>query len=342
MLLNSPHTIAGTENCANLLRGKRGWIVTSGYIGNVVQCEGIMEALGLEVEYKTVKPSAPWRFLAPWGPVSPKIHIGGTTGQFAAPLPEIIIGSSRQAVPYMRALKKHCGPRTLTVFLQNPVIGTKAADLIWVSDHDHHKLSGENVISTLLAPHRVTQKRLKQARRSSHLDMSAMTTPCVAISVGGKNAVYNYDEESCKRFGQYLSKAARNGASFLVTPSRRTDARIIEFIRTAINNAPHHIWDGGGDNPYFEYLSQCDSVIVTADSINMAGEAVATGKPVYIFHPNGGSKKFDYFHKQLRERGIARNFEGIIETWDYEPLDATLEIAREIAARWHQKQISSV
>ena len=341
MLSDSQHSIVGNENCNNLLRGKRGWIVTSGYVGNVVQCEGVMEALGLEIEYKTVKPVAPWRYLAPWGPISPKIDIGGSSGQFAGPLPEIIIGSSRQAVPYMRALKKHSDQRTLTVFLQNPLIGTKAADLIWVSDHDHHKINGENVISTLLAPNRVTQKRLEHARRTSTLDMGAMTSPCMAIVVGGKNAVYNYDAESCKRFGQYLAKAACGGASFLVTPSRRTEARIIAVIRDAIGNAPHHIWDGSGDNPYFEYLSQCDGLIVTADSINMAGEAIATGKPVYIFHPNGGSRKFDYFHDQLRQRGITRDFVGVIDAWNYEPMNATMVIAAEIARRWQQKQKST-
>ncbi|MCF6276130.1 MAG: mitochondrial fission ELM1 family protein, partial [Robiginitomaculum sp.] len=307
MSSNFQSTNIGSENYDNILRGKKGWIVTSGYIGNMVQCEGIMEALGLEIEYKTVNPSAPWRYFAPWGPVSPKTQIGGTTGQFAGPLPEIIIGSSRQAVPYMRALKKHCDHRTLTVFLQNPIIGTKAADLIWVSDHDSHKINGENVISSLLAPHRITQKRLDQARKSGNLDMTVLTSPCIAISVGGSNSVYNYNSKTCERFAHYLSKAAQSGASFLVTPSRRTDAGIIEVIAEAIKSAPHHIWDGSGDNPYFEYLSQCDALIVTADSVNMAGEAIATGKPVYIFHPQGGSKKFDYFHDQLRKKGITRN-----------------------------------
>jgi len=300
-----------------------------------------MEALGLEFEYKTVNPPAPWKHLAPWGPTPPGTRIGTASGQFATPFPEIIMGSSRQAVAYMRALKKCRGAKTLTVFLQNPLIGTKAADLIWVSDHDSHKLSGENVISTLLAPNRVTTKLLEQARHAGSVDMSAMSSPCLAIIVGGTNAVYDYNSESCDRFARYLTKLAQNGASFMVTPSRRTDAKLMKVIRKAIARAPHHIWDGTGDNPYFEYLSHCDGLIVTADSINMTGEAATTGKPVYVFHPDGGSRKFHYFHEQLRQRGVTRNFEGKFESWEYEPLDATAEIAREIAIRWQQKQIST-
>jgi len=342
MPAKTSHNITGTEQCVDNLRGKRGWIVTNGFVGHVIQCEGIMEALGLEIEYKTANPAAPWRYLAPWGPTPPRTTIGGTTGPFAAPLPEIIIGSSRQAVPYMRALKKQCGKNTLTVFLQNPGWGTNPTDLIWISDHDSHKLSGEHVISTLLAPHRVTKERLEQARQSGSINMAAMTTPCIAISVGGNNSVYNFNSETCKKFAQYLAKAAKSGASFLVTPSRRTGPEIIESIRTAIKDAPHYIWDGSGENPYFEFLGQCDALIVTADSVNMTGEAIATGKPVYIFHPTGGSGKFNYFHEQLRQKDITRNFEGVIESWNYEPLDATAEIAREIAIRWNRRLTKTV
>jgi len=131
--------------------------------------------------------------------------------------------------------------------------------------------------------------------------MTAMTRPCIAISVGGNNSVYDFNSETCDRLARYLSKAAQGGASFLVTPSRRTDPKIIKIIRQAIKHTPHHIWDGSGDNPYFEYLSLCDALIVTADSINMAGEAIATGKPVYVFHPGKGSKKFNHFHEQRSE-----------------------------------------
>jgi len=341
MLSNSHHTTVGNENCDNLLRGKRGWIVTNGMAGHVIQCEGIMEALGLDIEYKTVTPSIPWRYLSPWGPTPPNTHIGATTGQFAGPLPEIIIGSSRQAVPYIRALTKYGNRNTLTVFLQNPGTGVKSADLIWISDHDRNKLSGDNIISTLLAPHRITEQRLNCARKSGKIDMSAMTRPCIAVSVGGKNSVYSFNSEVRASFARHLSKAAQSGVSFLVTPSRRTDARVIEVIGEAIKHAPHQIWDGSGENPYFDYLALCDGLIVTADSINMTGEAIATGKPVYVFHPGAGSKKFNHFHEKLRKKGITRNFEGVIETWDYEPLDATMEIAREIATRWHRQQATT-
>ncbi len=338
MLFNSSSNLTEKNERHDQLKGKRAWIVTTGRAGENSQCLGVAEALGLEIEFKTISPPAPWRYLAPWGPTPPGAGIGSSSGQFSTPLPEIILGTGRQAVPYIRALRKLASKKTLPVFLQNPGAGNKVADLIWISDHDRGHLSGENVISTLTAPHRITADCLRQALKTAKLDTAGLTRPCIAVSVGGNNSVYKFNSATCQRFAQHLAKLAQSGLSFLVTPSRRTDKEIINVIHSAISSAPHRIWDGAGHNPYFEYLAYCDAVIVTADSVNMTGEAIATQKPVYIFEPDGGSRKFKHFHDQLQQRGITRPFDGTIETWRYEPLDATQEIAREIEMRWHQKQ----
>ena len=52
----------------------------------------------------------------------------------------------------------------------------------------------------------------------------------------------------------------------------------------------------------------------------MTGEPCATGKPVYVFAPEGGSPKFTRFHEALRRHGATRplpdRFERL-ETWSY-------------------------
>ena len=81
--------------------------------------------------------------------------------------------------------------------------------------------------------------------------------------------------------------------------------------------------------------------LVTADSVNMAGEAAATGRPIYIFEPEGGAAKFDAFHAALRERGVTRPApERFTEigTWTYPPLDAAQTIADEIKVRWKRRK----
>ena len=75
--------------------------------------------------------------------------------------------------------------------------------------------------------------------------------------------------------------------------------------------------------------------IVTADSVNMAGEAAATGKPIHIFTPSGGSGKFARFHAGLAACGATRELsaEGLSETWTYVPLNSAPQIAAEILRR---------
>ncbi|MFX8871944.1 ELM1/GtrOC1 family putative glycosyltransferase, partial [Acinetobacter baumannii] len=82
----------------------------------------------------------------------------------------------------------------------------------------------------------------------------------------------------------------------MVTPSRRTHKGLIQAVETATAGTPRIIWDQTGENPYPQFLAQADMLVVTADSVNMCGEACATGKPVYVFTPSGGSAKFARFH----------------------------------------------
>jgi hypothetical protein len=65
----------------------------------------------------------------------------------------------------------------------------------------------------------------------------------------------------------------------------------------------------------------------------MVSEAAATGKPVHVVHLEGGSKKFERFHKALAARDITRPFLGTLEQWNYEPLDDMAVVVSEIQRR---------
>jgi len=96
-------------------------------------------------------------------------------------------------------------------------------------------------------------------------------------------------------------------------------------------------WDGEGENPYPRLLAHADAFLVTADSINMTGEPCATGKPVYVFEPEGGSRKFARFHESLRHYGATRPCPdrfASLDGWRYEPLHSASVIACEISRRF--------
>ncbi len=137
-------------------------------------------------------------------------------------------------------------------------------------------------------------------------DIAALPAPRVTVVLGGKNAVYKFTDADDERLCGALASLAALGASFMITPSRRTHQRLIKAAEAATQGAPRIFWDGEGANPYPQFLAHADMLIVTADSVNMTGEACATGQPVYVFEPSRGSAKFRRFHEALRHYGATR------------------------------------
>lgn len=321
------------------LAGRRGWVITDGKIGMDVQCLGVAQALQLEVTRKTVEPTGVFRTFAPYAPVNPSEGFGRPGSAFAPPWPDVAIATGRLSIPYLRALERHAGPRTYTIVLQDPKTGPRTADLIWVPEHDRRR--GANVITTPTAPHGFTAPRLAELGRTLPLEIAALPSPRIAVILGGKNAVYRFTDADDDRLQGGLQSFADLGASFMVTPSRRTHKRLLAAVEVATRARPRLVWDGTGANPYPHMLAAADLLIVTADSVNMTGEACATGRPVYVFEPSGGSAKFRRFHDGLRRYGATRTLPetvGRVESWSYRPLDSAAIIAEEIARRWQRRQ----
>jgi uncharacterized protein len=323
------------QELARPLAGLTGWVITTGMAGMDVQAQGVAEALGLAYEMQRVTPKGLWKFAAPWGPVAPNERFGEPGAHFAPPWPDVAISLGRGSVPYMRALRRRAGPRTFTVVMQDPKTGLNTADMIWVPVHD--RLRGHNVLTTLTAPHSFSPQRLAELRRVVPPAIAALKHPRVAVVLGGKNAVYKFRDEDDERFAGALASLGQLGASFLITPSRRTHPRLREVADRATRDFPRIFWDGTDPNPYGDFLAHADLLVVTADSVNMTGEACATGRPVLVFTPSGGSAKFQRFHAALQATGATRPLPerlDAIPSWSYEPLNSVDEIAREIERRW--------
>ncbi len=306
-----------------------------------VQVQGVADALGLATRHIHVKPTKPWRWMAPWGPVNPAEGFGAPASPFAPPWPDFVLGTGRHAIPYLRAVGRHAGPATFRIVLQDPKTGPGVADLIWVPEHDTRR--GANVITTPTAPHSFTADRLKGLRADLPAALERLPQPRVAIVVGGPNSVYPFQHADQERLAAALEASIARAGSLMVTPSRRTpDALIDRLLRiTASARAAGRcdFWDPRGDapNPYAHYLAAADALVVTGDSVNMCGEAAATGRPVHVFEPVGGSAKFARFHANLRATGAVRAFSAetdLAATWAYEPVFAADTIADAVEAAW--------
>ncbi|HYC13895.1 MAG TPA: mitochondrial fission ELM1 family protein, partial [Stellaceae bacterium] len=197
----------------------------------------------------------------------------------------------------------------------------------------HDPARGENVLLTLGAVHRVRPELLAEGRERFAPLFAKLPRPLVGVLIGGSNRAYRLTEASLATLGGQLAALAEQGYGIAITASRRTPEAGLAALRARLARAPHYLWAGEGENPYFGLLAESDAFLVTADSVNMVSEAAATGRPVHVIELAGGSAKFRRFHDALRTAGITRPFTGAIEQWTYPPLDDTARAAAEIRRR---------
>lgn len=308
------------------------WVVTDGKAGMEVQCLGLAEALGCMPQVKRVMTRGPWRWLPPrlwFNALAAQKPRGDVLGP---PWPDLMIATGRQTVALSMAVRRASAGRTFTVQIQNPKVDPTEFDLVAVPAHD--RLSGTNVLVTTGSIHRVTRARLDREANEFRARLAHMPRPLVAVLIGGSNGHYDLTPEVARKLGQDLAALARQGHGLAITPSRRTGADNIAALRDGLGDAPAVIWDFTGENPYFGYLGLADAVVVTCDSVNMVSEALATGSPVHIVDlPGRRTGKFATFHAGLRAAGLARPFQGRIESWTYVPPDDTARVAAEIKRR---------
>lgn len=314
------------------------WILTDGKAGDLVQCQGVARALGVLSDERTVRPRSFYDWPVPGLPVDPREREDRPDSPIAPPYPDLVIASGRRAVPYLLRIKA-LSPATFTVFLKDPRTGPEMADFIWVPQHD--RLRGDNVLVTLTSPHTLSAERLAAARASPWPEIERLSMPRVAVLVGGDSARTHFTAGDIRTFSDRLEKLAQSPTSLMGTFSRRTDAsdpRLKDDVAAIFARHDGYLWDGTGQNPYVQLLANADGIVVTTDSVNMVGEAVATGAPVMVFRSSDRrlrtNRKAHAFLHALAERGAIHSFTGDLETGTYEPLNSTPEIAREIVARF--------
>ena len=303
---------------------------------------GVAHELGLEPEMRRVNARPFFEFFAPWGPIDPRDNPNNPLSPLHGTPPDIVLSSGRTTVPYLRAIKKLSLGRTFTVFLQDPRVGTGAADLIWVPEHD--RLRGENVLVTLTSPHHMRPSVLEAARNNPDPRLAHLPRPRIGMVLGGPSGAHRYEASDVEALCAIAREILASGQGLMVTPSRRTPPELISALRASVQEsgsaASAFIWDGEGDNPYAQILALAEALVVTADSVNMVGEAASTGAPVFIYEPTGGADKMSGFLGRLEATGALRLLpkerapDWSRTRWSYPPVDATGLIADEVVKRY--------
>lgn len=312
------------------------WVLADDRAGNVSQCLGVAEALGLPYEVKAIRYDR-------LGALPNALRGSGLMGVrdesralLVPPWPRLVIAAGRRTAPVARWIKRRSG--AFLVQIMDPGFpGRSDFDLIAAPTHDNPQ-ADSRVLPIIGAPHRVTPARLEAEAAAWRDRFAHLPRPWVAVIVGGATRRKPFPVEMAAALGRRVADlAAVSGGSVLLTTSRRTGAAQERALAEALPEPRWlHLYSQGGDNPYFGFLALADAIIVTGDSVSMCCEACAAPAPVFIWAPEGWvAAKHARLHASLFEGGMARPLDGAgsLEGWERPRLDAAGDIARAIRER---------
>lgn len=314
------------------------WLLLDNRMGSVGQARGVAGALsGAEIIEKKII----YNCLAKLPNFFKDSSLLGISKQskqdLQAPFPDVVISASRRTAPIARWIKKQSKNKTKIVQLMHPgKCGLKDFDLVFVSEHDRHKISSDNIVYIQGAPHRITKQKLAEAKERWAPKFAHLPQPLTAVIVGGTVKGSILSAQNAKRLGfEVKNLKDKTGGAVLLTTSHRTGEIAQNALLQELENIPaySYLWGNKEENPYLGFLACADSIVVTGDSVSMCSEACGTGKPVYIFSGEKWlSSKHLRFVYSLFDGGFACALDdlNIISFTPQQILDSATEIAEKI------------
>lgn len=281
----------------------------------------------------TITPKAPWTWLPANAWRAPRLAL--TREQKAAlspPWPTIWLGAGRRTAPYSAWVKRMAGAATLVVHVLDPKMDTAEFDLLVTPEHDG--CVGPNVISTVGSPSFFSPDDMEDTGHA-FADLADEPGKSAIVILGGDSKTHSFTQGAAETLAMQITALAGKGWRLRITASRRTPAPVQARMRALADQIGARFWasPSDGPNPYLAWLMFSDVAIVTEDSANMLSDAAYHGRPVHIARLHGQAPKFDRLHESLIRRGVARWFDGTLESWSFEPLREADRVADAIVAK---------
>lgn len=307
------------------------WSMSDGKAGHASQARALAEAMfpsGATIVPKVVRVGLGQmlRALLPaWGSPEPR----RLCAECVPPWPGLVVSCSRRASVAALAVKRRSRARVVQVV--RPFRDQGLYDAVVVPHHD--RMGGPNVVrmhGSVVDGARIAGLGRQEAKGR----FAGMPGKKVALLVGGASRAFDFGPDACGDLASRVGEAARReGMVVLAVTSRRTFREADETLRRGLSPTDY-VWDGSGDNPYWEIIAAASVIVVTGDSVNMVSEACASGRPTYVCRlPVRSARraaKIARFHRDLETMGAARMFESDLEPWSAERLDELPRVAREV------------
>ena len=303
----------------------KGLILTEGMHGMISQAEGLAKALDLNFFHEKIELNSFWKFIPPrFTPIKKFVFKNEIEEDF-----DVIISCGRKSVIPSIFIKKNSKKKVFNIHIQDPKVSLDNFDVVVVPQHD--SLIGNNVISTKGAIHYLNTQEINENKNYLSNKIKS-EKEIVALILGGPNNYYKYTKRNIENiFLKINENFIKNNFQLIVIPSIRTPKDIIKFANEYYGK-DHLVINEVDKRAYLSALGLSKFIVVTCDSSSMISEAAITGKPIYVagIPASKDDYRFRKFISLFKELNIIRVLDSKIENWEYENLDETNRVAKEI------------
>jgi mitochondrial fission protein ELM1 len=152
----------------------------------------------------------------------------------------------------------------------------------------------------------------------------------IGVLIGGTDQNYTISVSWAEKLLGEL-ETLKEKYCFIITTSRRTEEKVISFIREKITGDNAFIYtEFPGYSETTNYpgiLSLCNYLFVTEDSINMVSEAASSGRPVLILGVDRKNKRKQLVFAETLEKLVDK---GYAEYLSADKMSALAEKTQEI------------
>lgn len=323
------------------------WVLLGQRTGDNNQLLRLASELGLPFRTVELRYNGLYRLPPPLIGASLASLDANTREQIRGPWPRLVLGIGNRSVPAALALRKLSGGRAKLVRLGKPRLHPRNFDLV-ITTPQYRVADAPNVIRLPVGIS--TAPRLAPDRDEAEW-LAKLPRPRRLLLIGGDTFMWRLDPQSLGHAASKLKeRCAKDGGSVIAVSSARSSSSVTDATAAALRGSEHGlVW--GRFPRYPVLLSDADEIYVTADSVAMISDAVATGKPLGLVTPQMTlAGRFFYalasagapvpirdirrFWTSVQAQGLAGTVDQpIAGTLDVDPLGVAVAAVSELIAR---------
>ncbi len=226
------------------------------------------------------------------------------------PWPKLVLGIGYRSVPAALAIRSMSKGSTKLVRLGNPRMDASNFDLV-ITTPQYAVHEAANVVRLPLG---ISTAGVVEPNREETEWLAKLPRPHRLLLIGGDSFMWTLAPAKVARAASTL--AGKGPGSVIAVSSGRSAKAVLDAVAASLNGTEHAlVW--GRFPRYPVLLRDADEIYVTADSVAMVSDAIATGKPVGLVMPekNASGRIFyglEQFGFPLPVRDIRRFWTSMI------------------------------